>query len=86
MSKADWNVDGLLSELRLFRERVGALLKNVGEPGNCEGCKEAIYWLVHRNGKHAPYNFDGSNHFITCPMADKFRRAKEHGTTADTDR
>ncbi len=49
------------------------LLKNVGEPGHCKGCREPIFWVVHRNGKKTPYDPAGLNHFVSCAQAAQFR-------------
>lgn len=49
------------------------LLSQVGDHGICKGCKAEIYWVQHRNGKRAPYDPDGVNHFATCPQAHHFK-------------
>lgn len=54
--------------------RAASLVKNMGEPGSCRACRSAIFWLTHRNGRRTPYDPDGTNHFITCPEAESFRR------------
>jgi hypothetical protein len=39
-----------------------------------------LFFIRHQRGgqsKLAPYTEDGVNHFITCPKADQFRRAKQ---------
>jgi hypothetical protein len=51
-----------------------ALLRQVGEPGTCRGCAAPIYWVVHLNGKRAPYTPEGLNHFADCPAQAQFRR------------
>jgi hypothetical protein len=67
-----------LDELTAQRARMTALLKNVGEAGVCRGCAAAITWVPHRaTQKWTPYDLDGTNHFITCPKAENFRKKKE---------
>lgn len=63
-----------LQEVQDLRKRIRALLRNVGEEGSCKGCQAPIYWVVHRNGKRAPYTVDGLNHFADCPAANLFRK------------
>lgn len=56
-------------------ERAAALVKNVGgQPVNCKGCSQLIYWIRHANGAKAPYDANGCNHFITCPRRADFKR------------
>lgn len=59
-------------------KRITTLIMSVGEAARCDGpdCGATIYWIRHNNGRRAPYDSDGSNHFITCPNADLFRRKK----------
>lgn len=54
----------------------GALIDpaKVGRPGRCKGCGKKIYWMENSRGRWFPANSDGTNHFSTCPQADKFRR------------
>jgi hypothetical protein len=49
------------------------LLKNIGTPGACRGCLREITWVRHANGKTAPYDPSGLNHFISCPEAGRFK-------------
>lgn len=56
-----------------------ALLKNVGDPGQCRGCQSPIFWVTHRNGKKAPYTPAGLNHFADCPAAGDFRTSARGG-------
>ena len=71
---------GLREELEAMVENlhrnIGALLRNVGDPGKCKGCGRDIYWVMHNNARKAPYTADGLNHFANCPKADDFRRPK----------
>lgn len=60
-----------------WQKRIFALLKNVGDHGPCRGCGKPIIWVLHKNGARAPYNYDGTSHFIDCPKADEFRKKKE---------
>jgi hypothetical protein len=57
-------------------KRLLALLQAVGDPGKCKGCGVPIYWVLHRNGKRAPYTLNGLNHFADCPAADRFRGSR----------
>lgn len=53
-----------------------ALLLNAGDAAACSGCGARIFWVRHRNGKPTPYDPNGLNHFISCPKAENFRRAR----------
>ena len=55
-------------------KRMLALLKNVGDSGTCRGCGLPIFWVTHKNGKKAPYDFDGLNHFGSCSKREDFKR------------
>ncbi len=60
-------------------ERLQSLMKLIGDPGTCRGCAAPIVWVSHRNGKKTPYDADGetagTNHFITCPKREQFKKA-----------
>ena len=53
-----------------------ALLRHVGQEGQCRSCKASIVWVQHLNGKITPYDRDGQSHFATCPDADRFRHKR----------
>lgn len=61
-------------EVVALRKQIELLLGNVGDFATCTGCQRGIYWVRHKNGKKAPYDLDGVNHFVTCPQAHEFRR------------
>lgn len=61
-------------ELQATQKNLAALLHNVGDLAKCRGCAREVYWVLHVNGRKTPYDRDGTNHFITCPVANKFRR------------
>lgn len=42
--------------------------------GRCRGCGSAMAWVRTPKGARAPLDEDGTNHFITCPQRDDFRR------------
>lgn len=42
--------------------------------GVCKGCGAQIAWALTKNGKRAPIDKAGTNHFATCPKAESFRR------------
>lgn len=63
-------------EARLERS-VDALLRRVGVSGRCSAveCSRPIYWVLHRGQERpTPYDPDGTNHFVTCPVAERFRK------------
>lgn len=60
--------------LEAQRVVVRALLKNIGTPGVCRGCLAEISWVHHANGKSAPYDPNGLNHFISCAEAGRFKK------------
>jgi hypothetical protein len=53
---------------------MAALLRNIGDAARCSGCHAPIVWVIHKNGKRAPYDWSGLNHFVSCIQAEKFRR------------
>ena len=60
--------------VRSQRAAMAALLRNIGDAARCSGCHAPIVWVVHKNGKKAPYDWSGLNHFVSCIHADKFRK------------
>lgn len=56
--------------------RITLLLSLVGDQSICKGCGAGIWWVQHRNGKRAPYTSEGLNHFIDCPQAQRFKKAR----------
>jgi hypothetical protein len=70
----------LTAEVETGRARIEALLKHAGAPSHCKGCAALIFWVRHiDNGKSAPYDLDGQNHFASCGRAEEFRRKRPHG-------
>jgi hypothetical protein len=63
-----------LAEFQKAHRRIEALLRNVGDTGNCRGCGAPIYWVQHRGGARGIYDPDGASHFATCKAKDQFRR------------
>lgn len=65
-----------LQRLRMIALAAERLVLAVGERGVCASpnCRQEIWWIVHRNGKRAPYNADGINHFVTCIDAPRFKK------------
>ncbi|HEY1897565.1 MAG TPA: hypothetical protein VGG62_14895 [Terracidiphilus sp.] len=56
-------------------KNITALMAAVGaDPAKCKGCNAQIFFIRHANGKLAPYDADGTNHFITCPNAGFFKK------------
>jgi hypothetical protein len=79
MSKEPTESERLLAEigrLRLISAAAEKLVLAIGERGVCSSpaCREEIWWIIHRNGRRAPYNRDGVTHFATCPAAAQFRK------------
>jgi hypothetical protein len=68
------NLAELTQELEAQNKALTDLLKRVGDPGICKGCRAEIYWVFHRNGHRTPYNRNGTNHFTTCIHRELFRR------------
>lgn len=66
-------------------QNMNRLLERMGDRGQCRGCRATIYWIRHKPsaqnpaGVATPYDFDGQNHFISCPARDQFRRPKAQG-------
>lgn len=60
-----------------IEDRLAALLRHVAEEIRpCRACGTELAMVRHRNGKLAPYTFVGVNHFLDCPSASQFKRAK----------
>jgi hypothetical protein len=69
-----------LAEHQRVLKGIAILLHSVADEAACKGCPATIYWVRHRNGKSAPYNVDGTNHFVTCPKSKQFKQTKENRT------
>ena len=41
---------------------------------SCRGCSRPIAWARTEAGRSAPLDRDGTNHFATCPEAERFRK------------
>jgi hypothetical protein len=67
----------LMEEHQRILKAVASVMHLIGEASTCKGCPATIYWVRHRNGKLAPYDADGTNHFITCPKSKLFKKVKE---------
>ncbi len=39
----------------------------------CKGCGAEIRWM-REGSKSTPFDPDGTNHFVTCPKRDQFRK------------
>jgi hypothetical protein len=60
--------------IAVIRKHLQPLLSAIGDKGQCKGCGAVVYWVVHKNGKKSPYTVNGTNHFIDCPQAGRFKR------------
>jgi hypothetical protein len=40
----------------------------------CRSCHAVIFWGQTPNGRRAPFDPDGQNHFVTCPDRRQWRR------------
>jgi len=78
-TRAGSNHNSINECIAALKKNVTVLLRLIGEPAQCRGCGAEIYWVVHRNGKRAPYTLLGLNHFADCPAAQSFR--KENSAT-----
>lgn len=58
-------------------QKMSNLLKLLGNPGECRGCKAGIWWTVTRAGKNMPINSDGTTHWATCPNVRDFKTKKQ---------
>lgn len=52
------------------------LIDLIGNQSTCRACERVIFFVRHRNGKEVPYTSSGLNHFIDCPAAQQFKKAK----------
>jgi hypothetical protein len=49
----------------------------------CRSCGSEIVWGETSTGKTAPFDPDGTNHFVTCPDRRQWR--KQHGSDLPPD-
>lgn len=64
-------------ELERHQKNAINLVRNVADgKGLCSGpnCGKEFLWVVHKNGRRTPYDFDGTPHFVTCPDRDLFQQ------------
>lgn len=54
---------------------LGMIMRN-GARGQCRACNATIYFVKHENGSTCPYTAEGVSHFLDCPKADRFSRAR----------
>ena len=47
---------------RLYKN-ITSLMKAIGNPGSCQGCREFIWWVKTKNGKNMPVTREGLVHF-----------------------
>ncbi len=50
------------------------LLNEIGVKSSCRGCSVDIWFIQRSGGKATPYTAAGTNHFIDCPHAARFRK------------
>lgn len=60
-----------------LKETVRPLFESVGDLARCKSCDAEIYFVKHKNGKVAPYNIFGVNHFADCPHSKKHKKDKK---------
>lgn len=71
------DVRALANSVLRGKAAVLALFKVIGaNEAACGTCFARILWVVTKNGKPAPYDYDGVSHFGTCPSASQHRRPK----------
>jgi hypothetical protein len=70
--------DPLDACIQAQRDAMQRLLKQLAfEVRPCKACGAQLYMVTHVNGKKAPYTVAGLNHFIDCPEAEQFARARK---------
>ena len=62
---------------------ISDLLKVLGNPGECRGCKDAVWWCLSRQGRATPVNSDGSLHFKNCESVKEFNRERARTRPSD---
>lgn len=69
------------AEILALRERIAKILAESGEFSRpCRACGRPLTFVRTPAGNLAPYEKDGTNHFLTCPEAEKFRRRSAPST------
>jgi hypothetical protein len=51
----------------------------------CRSCHAVIFWGETPNGRRAPFDPDGQNHFATCPDRRAWRRDPEPKPESEPD-
>ena len=44
------------------------------QASRCRGCGARMYWWETVAGKLSPHDLDGTTHFATCPVRERFRK------------
>jgi hypothetical protein len=65
-----------LEEVEFLQKLIIGLLEKHGAAARCKGCGQAIYWIIHKSGRKAPYNTEGLNHFSDCEKRELFRKER----------
>jgi hypothetical protein len=47
------------------------------DAGKCKGCGAPMIWWETPAGKLSPHDLDGTSHFATCPLQERFRKQRE---------
>lgn len=61
------------AKVAMLSQRITAMLKVLGDRGECRSCKAPGYWCRTKTGKRILYQDDGKAHFAECPDADEWR-------------
>ncbi len=51
----------------------------------CRSCHATIFWSETPGGRRAPFDPDGTNHFVTCPDRVAWRKPPEQRGLFDAD-
>lgn len=69
------------AEITSLRRRIAKILSESGEVSRpCRACGKQLTFVRTPQGRLAPYEADGTNHFETCPEAERFRRRSTPST------
>lgn len=67
-------VDDRRAVVAYYRDVIAKLMNSIGaDAGECKSCRAPLFWIVTKNGKKAPIDRDGLNHFGSCPNAQAHR-------------
>ena len=66
-----------IDQVMQFIDHIQPLLKACGVEQYCKQCGKKVYWFRCLDGMALPIDVYGTNHELTCPKANVWRKKKE---------